>query len=277
MVLMADSIVRAVESVKKQKKSKIIILSPKGKQFTQKMAYDWSRQYSQLILISGRYEGIDERAKKILRAEEVSIGPYVMTDGDVGAMESLMKIGLFDHMQKHDHPSLSYTELYKNHLEILEFADQAGMDFYFVAEHHFDMGFSECPSPGAFLGAASQRTKRIRLGPLVYVLPLWNPIRVAEEVALLDNLTQGRLECAFGAGIGPFSFAAYNIPWDQKREMTLEALRIIKGICVPISRISAIRPAPETIRLDDNGIHPVRPVRVGRTGTVGSCEGLGRR
>ena len=86
MVLMADSIVRAVESVKKQKKSKIIILSPKGKQFTQKMAYDWSRKYSQLILISGRYEGIDERAKKILRAEEVSIGPYVMTDGDVGAM-----------------------------------------------------------------------------------------------------------------------------------------------------------------------------------------------
>ena len=65
------------------------------------------------------------------------------------------------------------------------------MDFYFVAEHHFDMGFSECPSPGSFLGAASQRTKRIRLGPLVYVLPLWNPIRVAEEAALLDNLTEG--------------------------------------------------------------------------------------
>ena len=47
-----------------------------------------------------------------------------------------MKLGLFDQMQKHGHPSLSYTELYKNQLEILEFADQAGMDFYFVAEHH---------------------------------------------------------------------------------------------------------------------------------------------
>ncbi len=141
-----------------------------------------------------------------------------------------MKLGLFDHMQKHDNPSLTYVDLYKNHLEVLEFADQAGMDFYFVAEHHFDMGFSECPSPGTFLGAASQRTKRIRLGPLVYVLPLWNPIRVAEEVALLDNLTEGRVECGFGAGIGPFSFAAYNIPWAEKREMTLEALRIIKGI-----------------------------------------------
>ena len=141
-----------------------------------------------------------------------------------------MKLGLFDHMQKHDSPARSYVDLYKSHLEVLEFADQAGLDFYFVAEHHFDMGFSECPSPGAFLGAASQRTRRIRLGPLVYVLPLWNPIRVAEEVALLDNLTEGRVECGFGAGIGPFSFAAYNIPWDQKREMRLEALGIIKGI-----------------------------------------------
>jgi alkanesulfonate monooxygenase SsuD/methylene tetrahydromethanopterin reductase-like flavin-dependent oxidoreductase (luciferase family) len=141
-----------------------------------------------------------------------------------------MKVGLFDHMQKHDNPSLSYVELYRNHLDVLEFADQTGLDFYFVAEHHFDMGFSECPSPGAFLGAASQRTKRIRLGPLVYVLPLWHPIRVAEEVALLDNLTAGRLECGFGAGIGPFAFAAYRVPWEHKREMTLEALQIIKGI-----------------------------------------------
>ena len=104
-----------------------------------------------------------------------------------------MKLGIFDHMQKNDKPERSYVDMYANHLDIVEFVDQAGMDFYFVAEHHFDLGFSECPSPGTFLGAASQRTKRIRLGPLVYVLPLWNPIRVAEEVALLDNLTQGRV------------------------------------------------------------------------------------
>ncbi|MGH7871395.1 MAG: LLM class flavin-dependent oxidoreductase, partial [Candidatus Binatia bacterium] len=70
-----------------------------------------------------------------------------------------MKLGLFDHMQKHDDPSRSYVDLYKSHLDVVEFADQAGMDFYFLAEHHFDMGFSECPSPGSFLGAASQRTK----------------------------------------------------------------------------------------------------------------------
>lgn len=94
MVLKIEPIVAAISSIlnskvqsqKSKAKTKIIILSPKGKQFTQKMAYDWSRKYSQLILISGRYEGIDERAKKILKAEEISIGPYVMTDGDVGAM-----------------------------------------------------------------------------------------------------------------------------------------------------------------------------------------------
>ena len=76
-----------------------------------------------------------------------------------------MKLGLFDHMQKHDAPARSYVDFYKSHLDVVEFADQAGMDFYFVAEHHFDLGFSECPSPGSFLGAASQRTKQIRLGP----------------------------------------------------------------------------------------------------------------
>jgi alkanesulfonate monooxygenase SsuD/methylene tetrahydromethanopterin reductase-like flavin-dependent oxidoreductase (luciferase family) len=141
-----------------------------------------------------------------------------------------MKIGIFDHIQKHDRPTGSYAQLYRNHLEVVEFADQAGMDFYFIAEHHFDMGFAECPSPGTFLGAASQRSKRIRLGALVYVLPLWNPIRVAEEIALLDNLTEGRLECGFGAGSGPFTFKVYNIPWDEKRDITLEALKVIKGI-----------------------------------------------
>src|SRR3989344_4399586 len=96
MVLSAEPILRALETVEKSKKSKVILLSAKGKQFTQKMAYDWSKKYDELILISGRYEGIDERVKIILsardgsafggRAEEISIGPYVTTDGDVGAM-----------------------------------------------------------------------------------------------------------------------------------------------------------------------------------------------
>lgn len=91
MVLMAEPILKAVERVRGKGKGyrgkeKIIVLSAKGKQFSQKMAYDWAKSYDRLILISGRYEGIDERVRQILKAEEVSIGPYVLTDGDVAAM-----------------------------------------------------------------------------------------------------------------------------------------------------------------------------------------------
>ena len=88
MVLMALPVLRAVDHIKKTAKTKpkIIILSAKGKQFNQKIAQDLSRKHKHLILISGRYEGIDERVKKILKAEEISIGPFVMTDGDIGAL-----------------------------------------------------------------------------------------------------------------------------------------------------------------------------------------------
>ena len=91
MVMMAQPILDAVQKVTSDKrqatrKTKIIVLSAKGKQFNQKLAHDWSKKYDQLILISGRYEGIDERVKKILKAEEISMGPYVLTDGEVPAM-----------------------------------------------------------------------------------------------------------------------------------------------------------------------------------------------
>ncbi|MEK7519607.1 MAG: tRNA (guanosine(37)-N1)-methyltransferase TrmD [Patescibacteria group bacterium] len=82
MVMMADPILRAFNSVSKKKKSKTIILSAKGKQFNQKIALKLAK-IDHIILISGRYEGIDERVKIALRAEEISIGPYVLTDGDV--------------------------------------------------------------------------------------------------------------------------------------------------------------------------------------------------
>jgi tRNA (guanine37-N1)-methyltransferase len=95
MVLMSEPILKAVDSIRKKlkKKTKIIIFSAKGKQFNQKMAYDWSKKYKDIVLISGRYEGIDERVKNILEAEEISIGHYVLTDGDVAAMVVVSAVG----------------------------------------------------------------------------------------------------------------------------------------------------------------------------------------
>ncbi|MEK9209341.1 MAG: tRNA (guanosine(37)-N1)-methyltransferase TrmD [Patescibacteria group bacterium] len=91
MVMKAEPILKAIGSALsnpkiKNLKFKTIILSPRGKQFTQKMARDWAKKYNHLILIAGHYEGIDERVKKIAKAEEISIGPYILTGGEIPAM-----------------------------------------------------------------------------------------------------------------------------------------------------------------------------------------------
>jgi len=94
MVMRAEPIIRAVESVLKKippkadrpRAEKIILFSAKGKQFNQETAFNWSKKYRDIIMICGRYEGIDERVKKVLKAQEISIGPYVLTDGEIPAM-----------------------------------------------------------------------------------------------------------------------------------------------------------------------------------------------
>lgn len=88
MIMSAEPILKCAEAVLKKAKKpvKIILLSAKGKMFNQRMAYNLSKRYKNIILIAGRYEGIDERVKLALKAEEISIGPYVLTDGEVPAM-----------------------------------------------------------------------------------------------------------------------------------------------------------------------------------------------
>ena len=97
MVLMAEPILKAFikveRKIKNKRKTKVIVFSAKGKPFNQKMAYDWAKKYNDLVFITGRYEGIDERVTKIIKAEEISIGPYVLTDGDVAAMAVSSAVG----------------------------------------------------------------------------------------------------------------------------------------------------------------------------------------
>lgn len=85
MVLKIEPLVRAIKAVKKSKKSRIILLSPAGKQFTQKKAETYSKKYTQIIFICGRYEGVDARIKKY-SDEELSLGPYVLNGGEVATM-----------------------------------------------------------------------------------------------------------------------------------------------------------------------------------------------
>lgn len=88
MVMMALPIIRAIETAKKEagKKTKIIFLSPSGKQFDTEYAKKVAEKFSDIIIVCGRYEGIDARVRKIFRAEEISVGPFVLTGGELPAM-----------------------------------------------------------------------------------------------------------------------------------------------------------------------------------------------
>lgn len=90
MVMMAEPVLKAWEKAvgkkKDQKKVKTLLMSPRGKKFDTKMAKDLAKKYDHLVLISGRYEGIDSRVQKILKAEEVSVGDYVLTGGELPAL-----------------------------------------------------------------------------------------------------------------------------------------------------------------------------------------------
>ncbi len=84
MVMKAEPIIKAIQDTRcKTQDTKIILLSPSGKQFDQKMARDWAKKYNHIVLICGHYEGIDARVKKILKAQEISIGPYILTGGEL--------------------------------------------------------------------------------------------------------------------------------------------------------------------------------------------------
>lgn len=89
MVMQAEPILKAWQKAvgrKDQKKVKTLIMSPRGTEFTQDLAKQYVKKYDHLVLISGRYEGIDARVKKVLKAEEVSVGDYILTGGELPAM-----------------------------------------------------------------------------------------------------------------------------------------------------------------------------------------------
>ena len=83
------------------------------------------------------------------------------------------------------------------------------------------------PSPALFLTAAAQRTRRIRLGPLVYLLPLYHPLRLIEEVCMLDHLSGGRLDLGVGRGVSPYELGYFGVDAAASRAIFNEALGVL--------------------------------------------------
>lgn len=109
---------------------------------------------------------------------------------------------------------------------MLEYADQAGFYCYHLAEHHITP-LSLVPSPSVFLAAAAQRTRQIRLGPLVYLLPFYNPLRLLHEVCMLDHLSGGRLELGVGRGIVPMEAEKFGVQEEESWEIFRESLAVL--------------------------------------------------
>ena len=135
-----------------------------------------------------------------------------------------MQFGIFD---QNDRGPYELGEQYENCLKLIEFYDSAGFRTYHMSEHH-STPLSLTPSPSVFLAAVAQRTKRLRLGPLVYVLPAHHPLRLAEEICMLDHLSNGRLEVGIGRGASAHELTYFGIEPDSAPAMYVEAYNVIK-------------------------------------------------
>jgi len=139
-----------------------------------------------------------------------------------------MKFGIFyEHQLPRPWTEASEFELLQNSLEQVALADRLGYDYVWAVEHHFLEEYSHCSAPEVFLAAASQRTRRIRLGHGVIQLTTNQPQRVAERVATLDLISGGRVELGMGEAAGPAELHPFGIRVRDKRERWEEAVKAI--------------------------------------------------
>jgi alkanesulfonate monooxygenase SsuD/methylene tetrahydromethanopterin reductase-like flavin-dependent oxidoreductase (luciferase family) len=132
--------------------------------------------------------------------------------------------GIFDHIE--DLPGTPTSQLFRDRLDLVKMADEAGFVGFHLAEHH---GTDLCMSPNqdAFIGAASQVSTKIRLGPLVKLLPLHHPVRIIEDMCVLDQLTEGRLDFGVGRGVVPIEHYWFGGNWQESRDRFTDTLGIV--------------------------------------------------
>jgi len=125
-------------------------------------------------------------------------------------------------------PGMTVAQRYEQLWRELAVCDDLGFDFGFCVEHHFNPRESWMPSPSIYTAAAAMRTRRLRVGTMGYIAPLYDPLRLVEDAAVLDNVLNGRLELGLVSGIVPDFFGPYGADFQNRRANTQEALAFIK-------------------------------------------------
>src|SRR5262245_15447309 len=191
-----------------------------------------------------------------------------------------MKFGIFyEHQLPRPWSPESEYQLLRESLGQIELADQLGYDYAWEVEHHFLEEYSHSSAPEVFLGAASQRTRRIRLGHGIIQLTTNHPIRVAERVSTLDLLTGGRVELGLGEGQGPVELHPFGRRVRDKRDVWEEAVRAL----IPCFTQDAVEfhgqyfdfPARNVIPKPYQKPHPPLWVACSNIATIGSAGGWG--
>ncbi|MBQ10450.1 MAG: hypothetical protein CMJ45_02745 [Planctomyces sp.] len=135
-----------------------------------------------------------------------------------------MQFGLF---YEWPNPELrNWKTLYEEGVEEIQYSEEMGFDYCLIAEHHFS-NYGNSPAPLLQALNIGQRTKHIKIATGIIVVPIWNPLRLAEEVAVLDNLIDGRFICGVGRGYQPHEFARFGITVPESRQRFSEALDVL--------------------------------------------------
>lgn len=139
-------------------------------------------------------------------------------------MTNPFRLGFLTHLEGSGTPN----EIYQNALELFVAADELGFDVFWIAQHHFTGHVGRMPAPFPFLAVAAERTKRLRLGTSIIILPLETPLRVAEDAAVVDTLSNGRLELGVGSGSDFKEFEAFDVDPESRFVKTTEGFQLLK-------------------------------------------------
>jgi alkanesulfonate monooxygenase SsuD/methylene tetrahydromethanopterin reductase-like flavin-dependent oxidoreductase (luciferase family) len=138
-----------------------------------------------------------------------------------------MKFAHFSHVW--GKPGMTAHQRYDQLWRELELCDQFGFDFSFCVEHHFRPDESWMSSPSLYAVAGGMRTKRLRVGAMGYVVPLHHPLRLAEEIAIVDQMLGGRFECGLVPGISPGYFTPFGIDYNFRKSPTFEFVHYLRA------------------------------------------------
>ena len=136
-----------------------------------------------------------------------------------------MKLGLLQFFSWPDR-KVPLPDVYRRALERIDVMERTGYDAVWLAEHHFT-GYSVCPSVHVMATHIAARTRRLRIGTAVTLAAFYHPLRIAEEVALLDVLSDGRVNWGAGRGFDKLEFETFGVPQSESTERFREAVEVV--------------------------------------------------